>query len=153
MIKEFLLQLILFSIIEGILLDYFLIKIYNYKSMGYKNILLYSIGITIIYFIFPPILRQIVIILFSSYFIFIIFKDNYIKKFKIIMLFCLNIMLVELICAMIYEYIFGIDYATLNKINTFIIMIPIRFVEILSIKKEVLTWVLGGSEVSKKNQK
>lgn len=153
MIKEFLLQLILFSIIEGILLDYFLIKIYNYKSMGYKNILLYSIGITIIYFIFPPILRQIVIILFSSYFIFIIFKDNYIKKLKIIMLFCLNIMLVELICAMIYEYIFGIDYATLNKINTFIIMIPIRFVEILLIKKEVLIWVLGGSEVSKKNQK
>lgn len=123
-VKEFLLQLILFSIIEGILLNYFLIKIYNFKSMGIKNILLYSIGITIIYFIFPPALRQVGIILFTYIFV---------RNIKISFLWILYLLITETIIVFCYNLFLSIDFIYLTKLETFIFMIPIRIVQFLII--------------------
>lgn len=123
-VKDFLLQLILFSFIEGMLLNYYIINIYNIKSIKIKNIFLYSVGITIIYFILPPVLRQVGIILFTYIFV---------KNVKISFLWILYLLITETVIVFCYNLFLSIDFVYLTKLETFIFMIPIRVVQFLII--------------------
>lgn len=134
LVKDVVVDFCLFSLIEGFIYCYFFNVIGKLGKFKIKEILILSIGNCLISQIFPPVIYQVIMILWMG------FVLNKFKNIKITngIKIALSVMIYQLIIEMIiygfYDFCFGIDLNITNKILLFIYMIPMRFFEIFIIK-------------------
>lgn len=134
LVKDVTIDFCLFSLIEGFIYCYFFNVVGKLGKFKIKEILILSIGNCLISQIFPPVIYQVIMILWMG------FVLNKFKNIKIAngIKIALSVMIYQLIIEMIiygfYDFCFGIDLNITNKILLFIYMIPMRFFEIFIIK-------------------
>lgn len=134
LVKDVVVDFCLFSLIEGFIYCYFFNVVSKLGKFKIKEILILSIGNCLISQIFPPVIYQVIMILWMG------FVLNKFKNIKIAngIKIALSVMIYQLIIEMIiygfYDFCFGIDLNITNKILLFIYMIPMRFFEIFIIK-------------------
>lgn len=135
MLKELLYDFTLFSLVEGIIYVLFFEKIFDIKKFSFVEYIILSLGNCILSEIYPPLVYQIIMMLWM--FIFISVKENKIKlkylKYVLIPVFYLLCM--EMVYNIILVEIFNVDCFNLNNILLFLYMIPVRFLEIIVIIK------------------
>lgn len=133
LVKDVVVDFCLFSLIEGFIYCYFFNVIGRLGKFKIKEILILSIGNCLISQIFPPVFYQIITILWMGVLL------NKFKKIKLIdgIKFGFYVMIyqliIEMIVAMFYEIIFKINFSTMKKFYLFLIMIPVRIIEIILI--------------------
>lgn len=124
---------ILFSLIEAYIFCEFYNKVGKCKKNRWYQILLIGFVNCILSQLIPNVIYQIVMVIWMSIFLYVL---NQIKIYRYYLKLCIKAMLLFLIIEIVYgvfiQIIFGLN--TLDKLELFYIMIPLRFIEIITIK-------------------
>lgn len=141
-IKDCIIDFVLFSGIEGYIFCLFFEKICNCKRFKCLDWFVLSLGNCLISKIFPPLLYQIVMMMWMAFVLIIKSKDIKVKYLKYSFLSMFFMMIIEMIFAMIYENCFGIDFVILSFSLGFLYAIPIKLTEIFFIYggKQMKAW-------------
>ena len=132
LLKSIIIDFCLFSLIEGYIFCLFFEKIGGCKKFKWWQILILAFGNCIISQIFPPIIYQLLMILWMSVVLLIITKNqNNLKYAFYSMIF---ILIVEMNICFLYEYIINIDFSKLTNFRLFIINIPLKIIEMVIIE-------------------
>lgn len=133
--KDILLDFILFSGIEGFIFCLFFYKIGNCRKFKWYEWLIMSFGNCVISKVFPPIIYQILMIIWMAYFNkFVINEYNYKYYLKFSGLSMFFFLITEMPYNMILE-LFNITdiFDIQNKFVIFEIMIPLRIIQFIII--------------------
>lgn len=138
MLREMVIDFVLFSGIEGFIFCLFFEKVGECRKFKWYEWLILSIGNCLISQLLPPTLYQLVCVLWMSIFLYIFSVKNIIK--------CMKLSALSVLCFFIYEVIYsimllyGLSFDGLQRnlsckdlIELFIFMIPLRIIEIISI--------------------
>lgn len=123
----------LFSLVEGYIYCYFFEKIGGFKKFKWYEIFVLSVGNCFISQVFPPLIYQIMMILWMGIYL---LKKRDIKFFKSVFysLMVVSILLIiEMNICMMYELLLDIEFNKINKYILFVIMIPMRIIEVITI--------------------
>lgn len=135
MLREIVTDFVLFSGIEGFLLCLFFERIGGCKKFKWYEWLILSLGNCLISQLLPPLLYQAIIIIWLTTFLYIANNLSIFKSIKLSIYGMGFFLICEMLFAMFYDFLLNIDFSTLGKIKAFMFMIPIRFVEILFIRR------------------
>lgn len=129
----------MFSILESIIFCLYFRKFGNCEKFSIEDILVIGFGNCIISQVIPPLIYQMIIILWMGLYL-KLFKNKTLLNgiwlsFSIMGLF----LIIEMCFAMFYENCFNFDFVEVNKIKLFLAIIPMKLFEILTI--------LGGSKM------
>lgn len=139
-IKDIVIDFILFSGIEGFILLLFCNKVFDYKKFTFIQWLIFSFTNCIITVLFPPIIKQLIGILWISLFLYL-FKSNKEKYLKCLLAGFFS-MAMLIVIEVIYEIIlnkltnfeaFNLFLSDADNFKLFILTIPLRIVEIINI--------------------
>ena len=138
MLREMVIDFVLFSGIEGFIFCLFFEKVGGCRKFKWYEWLILSIGNCLISQLLPPTLYQLVCVLWMSVFLYIFSVKNIIK--------CMKLSALSVLCFFIYEVIYsimllyGLSFDGLQRnlsckdlIELFIFMIPLRIIEIIII--------------------
>lgn len=133
--KTILIDYILFSLIEGIIFNLFFIKVGKLNRIKWWQVPIMAFINCVLSCTLPPLLYQPIIILDNA--LFLIINKNTIKKsFKYSLFSMIFFLIVETTYNIILEFIFHFDAIGINrdeKLIVFLIIIPLRFIEICSL--------------------
>nr|DAH11374.1 MAG TPA: hypothetical protein [Bacteriophage sp.] len=138
MLREMVIDFVLFSGIEGFIFCLFFEKIGGCRKFKWYEWLILSIGNCLISQLLPPTLYQFVCVLWMCVFLYIVSVGKITK--------CMKLSALSVLCFFIYEVIYsivllyGLNFDGLQRnlsckdlIELFIFMIPLRIIEIISI--------------------
>ena len=138
MLREMVIDFVLFSGIEGFIFCLFFEKVGECRKFKWYEWLILSIGNCLISQLLPPTLYQLVCVLWMSVFLYIFSVKNIIKCMKLSVLSVLYFFIYEVIYSIMLLY--GLRFDGLQRnlsckdlIELFIFMIPLRIIEIISI--------------------
>ena len=138
MLREMVIDFVLFSGIEGFIFCLFFEKVGECRKFKWYEWLILSIGNCLISQLLPPTLYQLVCVLWMSVFLYIFSVKNIIKCMKLSALSVLYFFIYEVIYSIMLLY--GLRFDGLQRnlsckdlIELFIFMIPLRIIEIISI--------------------
>lgn len=151
MIKDVIIDFVLFSGIEGFIFCLFFEKIGKCRKFKLHEWLILSVGISIISQILPPTIRQFIMIIFISLLL------KYLRKFnEIFVCFKMSLcglslfLLTEVPYNILLELIINKDLSTLSILELFIYLIPIKLLEIfICLEGRNIMKVLFGGVVRK----
>ena len=133
LVKDVAVDFCLFSLIEGFIYCYFFNVIGKLGKFKIKEILILSIGNCLISQIFPPLFYQIIMIIWMGFLLNKFKKIELINGIKFAFYVMIYQLIVEMIFAMFYEVVFRINFSIMEKFHLFLIMIPIRLIEVILI--------------------
>lgn len=138
MLREMVIDFVLFSGIEGFIFCLFFEKVGECRKFKWYEWLILSVGNCLISQLLPPTLYQFVCVLWMSVFLYIISIGKITK--------CMKLSALSVLCFFIYEVIYsivllyGLNFDGLQRnlsskdlMELFIFMIPLRLIEIISI--------------------
>ena len=149
MLREMVIDFVLFSFVEGLLYAMFFNRVCKCKKFNVFEIIVMSIGNCVVSCLFSPIIYQ---IFMMGWMAFCLYLKNgtdhttfqYVKYSFYGLLYSL---ITEMLYAMFFEFILNIDLFNFTKVQTFAVMIPIRllqFVVIIEWRKTHMKSWLGG---------
>lgn len=133
MLREIVTDFVLFSGIEGFIFCLFFEKVGECRRFKWYEWLILSVGNCLISQLLPPLLYQIVCIIWMCSFLHISNNLSILNGLKLSFKSVVFFLICEMVFAMIYEVLFNIDFSVLGNMKTFMFMILIRLVEILFI--------------------
>ena len=137
MLREMVIDFVLFSFVEGLLYAMFFNRVCKCKKFNVFEIIVMSIGNCVVSCLFPPIIYQ---IFMMGWMAFCLHLKNgtdrttfqYVKYSFLVMF---GQLITEMIFAMFYDFVFNIDFSTSSSLTVFIITIPIRIIQFIIIYK------------------
>lgn len=149
MLREMVTDFVLFSFVEGLLYAMFFNRVCKCKKFNIFEIIIMSIGNCVVSCLFPPIIYQIVMMGWMAFCLHLKNETDcttfqYVKYSFYGLLYSL---ITEMLYAMFFEFILNIDLFNFTKVQTFVVMIPIRllqFVVIIEWRKIHMKSWLGG---------
>lgn len=154
-IREFIVRLILFGLIEAWMFNMFIKKhTFNY-NYAFKDVLCVGFIAQLADIIVVPIMKQIVMVMsFATY---LSNKDISVKSSVVYSIkFMLMLLVLETSVFMFYDIFMDLILVNLSVVELFLMMIPMRVIEVIIIKfwiGGVEKWVQCGMEKSKKQKK
>ena len=130
MLREIVPDFVLFSGIEGFIFCLFFEKVGECRKFKWYEWLILSIGNCLISQLLPPLLYQVVCIIWMAFFIHFSNEKNICDSVKLSFKSVVFFLICEMVFAMIYEYIIKIDLFQYNDFMRFLAMLPIRFLQI-----------------------
>lgn len=130
LVKDVVVDFCLFSLIEGFIYCYFFNVVGKLEKFKIKEILILSIGNCLISQIFPPVIYQMIMILWMGILLSEIKKIKLINGIKFAFYVMIYQLIIEMIFAMFYEITFKISFNKVIPFNMFLFTIPIRIVQI-----------------------
>lgn len=153
LIKDILIDFVLFSGIEGFIFCLFFCKIFNHRKFKFYEWFILSFINCLISKLLPPIIYQAVVILFMSIYLYILNnKEHYLHYLKMsglsVAMFLVTEILYSIILNLVLKFnmlqFFMNDFELLRQ---FIFLIPLRIIEIINIfiiKEIKMKIILGG---------
>jgi len=139
LLKDIIVDFILFSGIEGIIFCLFYTKVYKCNKISFLKWFIFSIVNSIISKIFPPVIYQIIMTFWIFIFLYFINKnENITICIKSAILSMCIFVLLEIPYSVLLEYLFRFESLNLfltnfEKLTLFVLIIPLRIFEIISI--------------------
>ncbi len=130
LLKNIIIDFCLFSLIEGYIYCLFFKVFGNLKEFKNYEVFVLSIGNCLISQIFPPVIYQFFMILWMSIVLKIYHNNKFFNNIKNGFYGLIFTLITEMPFAMLYEYIFNIRFNLFNKYKMFLLIIPIRFIQI-----------------------
>ena len=149
MLREMVIDFVLFSGIEGFIFCLFFEKVGECRKFKWYEWLVLSIGNCLISQLLPPLLYQFVCIIWICSFLHISNNLNILNGLKLSFKSVIFFLIFEMVFAMIYEYIIKIDLFQYNDFMRFLAMLPIRLVEILFLRRWNIMKIWFGGVVRK----
>ena len=149
MLREIVTDFVLFSFVEGLLYAMFFNTVCKCKKFNVFEIIVMSIGNCVVSCLFPPIIYQIFMMGWMAFCLHLKNgTDRTIFQYvKYSFYGLLYLLITEMLYAMFFEFILNIDLFNFTKVQTFVVMIPIRllqFVVIIEWRKIHMKSWLGG---------
>lgn len=137
-LKNLVIDFGLFSGIEGFIFCLFFEKIGKCRKFKWYEWFILSVGNCLISKLLPPMIYQIVCVLWMSLLLYLMNKSKIIKCIKIATFSILCFFVYEVLYSIILLYIFNFDglqrnLDSVNTIKLFLFMLPLRIIEIISI--------------------
>ena len=137
MLREMVIDFVLFSFVEGLLYAMFFNRVCKCKKFNVFEIIVMSIGNCVVSCLFPPIIYQ---IFMMDWMAFCLYLKNgtdrttfqYIKYSFLVMF---GQLITEMVFAMFYDFVLNIDFSKSSSLTVFTIMIPIRAIQFIIIYK------------------
>lgn len=133
LVKDVVVDFCLFSLIEGFILCKFYERICKVNRFKINEIFVLSLINCLISTILPPLFYQITIILWIGVFLKIFKKIKYIIGVKYGLLSMIFVLITEMIYNFIIEVTISLDGFCMNDFKLFILIIPIKIIQILLI--------------------
>ncbi|MGL4453658.1 MAG: hypothetical protein ACRCTZ_21070 [Sarcina sp.] len=133
LLKDVIVDFCLFSLIEGIIYAMFFHRVCGLKSMGFKEILILSLGNCLISSsgVFPPLMYQIIMIGYMSFILKKINETNILKCLKCTIFSVIFILVTEISFTIILEQLSLVSLLeTKNSLLVFLFLLPVRFLQI-----------------------
>lgn len=135
MLREIVTDFVLFSFVEGLLYAMFFNRVCKCKKFNLFEIIVMSIGNCVVSCLFPPLIYQIIMIGWMAFCLYL--KNGtdrttfqYVKYSFYELLYSL---ITEMLYAMFFEFILNTDLFNFTKVQTFVVMIPIRLLQFVVI--------------------
>lgn len=135
MLKEIVTDFVLFSFVEGLLYAMFFNRVCKCNKFNLFEIIVMSIGNCVVSCLFPPLIYQIIMIGWMAFCLYL--KNGtdrttfqYVKYSFYGLLYSL---ITEMLYAMFFEFILNTDLFNFTKVQTFVVMIPIRLLQFVVI--------------------
>lgn len=135
MLREIVTDFVLFSFVEGLLYAMFFNRVCKCKKFNLFEIIVMSIGNCVVSCLFPPLIYQIIMIGWMAFCLYL--KNGtdrttfrYVKYSFYGLLYSL---ITEMLYAMFFEFILNTDLFNFTKVQTFVVMIPIRLLQFVVI--------------------
>ena len=149
MLREMVIDFVLFSGIEGFIFCLFFEKVGECRRFKWYEWLVLSIGNCLISQLLPPLLYQFICIIWICSFLHISNNLSILNGLKLSFKSVVFFLIFEMIFAMIYEVMFNIDFSVLDNTKAFMFMMPIRLVEILFLRRWNIMKIWFGGVVRK----
>ena len=149
MLREMVIDFVLFSGIEGFIFCLFFEKVGECRKFKWYEWLILSIGNCLISQLLPPLLYQFVCIIWICSFLHISNNLSILNGLKLSFKSVIFFLIFEMVFAMIYEVLFNIDFSVLDNTKAFMFMMPIRLVEILFLRRWNIMKIWFGGVVRK----
>lgn len=156
MYKELLINvlqdILFFSLIEGVTYCYFYQKIYSLRKFKWYEFLILTLGNSIISQIFMPIIYQILMLLWMILFLINTKRINKIlKAYKYVFYAMIFLLITEAIYIILRELNPNFNFVNMKKIDLFINILPIKFLQLLTVEKnkEIKILIIGGCKKMK----
>ena len=149
MLREMVIDFVLFSGIEGFIFCLFFEKVGECRKFKWYEWLILSIGNCLISQLLPPLLYQFVCIIWICSFLHISNNLSILNGLKLSFKSVIFFLIFEMVFAMIYEVMFNIDFSVLDNTKAFMFMMPIRLVEILFLRRWNIMKIWFGGVVRK----
>ena len=149
MLREMVIDFVLFSGIEGFIFCLFFEKVGECRRFKWYEWLVLSIGNCLISQLLPPLLYQFVCIIWICSFLHISNNLSILNGLKLSFKSVIFFLIFEMVFAMIYEVLFNIDFSVLDNTKAFMFMMPIRLVEILFLRRWNIMKIWFGGVVRK----
>ena len=145
MLREMVIDIVLFSGIEGFIFCLFFEKVGECRKFKWYEWLILSIGNCLISQLLPPLLYQFVCIIWMALFIHFSNEKNIFDSVKLSFKSVIFFLVCEMLFAMFYDFILELDFTNAKNIVVFIMTLPIRLVEIILIRryKTMKIWIGG----------
>ena len=145
LLKSIVVDFVLFSSIEGFIFCLFFEKIGKCRKFKWYEWLILSIGNCLISQLLPPLLYQVVCIIWMALFIHFSNEKNIFDSVKLSFKSVIFFLVCEMLFAMFYDFILELDFTNAKNIVVFIMTLPIRLVEIILIRryKTMKIWIGG----------
>lgn len=135
MLREMIIDFVLFSFVEGLLYAMFFNRVCKCKKFNVFEIIVMSIGNCVVSCVFPPVIYQIVMMCWMAFCLHLKNETDrttfqYVKYSFLVMV---GQLIIEGIGMMFYEFILHIDFIEQSKFVVFCMMIPMRIIQLLSI--------------------
>ena len=145
MLREIVTDFVLFSGIEGFIFCLFFEKVGECRKFKWYEWLILSIGNCLISQLLPPLLYQVGMVTWMIIFLHITNKTKYFCGFNIVFKSMIFLLVCEMLFAMFYDFVLGLDFTDVKNIVVFLMTIPIRFTEIILIRryKVMKVWIGG----------
>ena len=145
MLREMVIDFVLFSGIEGFIFCLFFEKVGECRKFKWYEWLILSIGNCLISQLLPPLLYQFVCIIWICSFLHISNNLSILNGLKLSFKSVIFFLIFEMVFAMLYELILDIDFTNIDDLKLFASMIPVRIIEILFIRrwKSMKIWMGG----------
>ena len=145
MLREMVIDFVLFSGIEGFIFCLFFEKVGECRKFKWYEWLILSIGNCLISQLLPPLLYQFVCIIWMALFIHFSNEKNIFDSVKLSFKSVIFFLVCEMLFAMFYDFILELDFTNAKNIVVFIMTLPIRLVEIILIRryKTMKIWIGG----------
>ena len=145
MLREIVTDFVLFSGIEGFIFCLFFEKVGECRKFKWYEWLILSIGNCLISQLLPPLLYQVVCIIWLALFIHFSNEKNIFDSVKLSFKSVIFFLVCEMLFAMFYDFILELDFTNAKNIVVFIMTLPIRLVEIILIRryKTMKIWIGG----------
>ena len=145
MLREIVTDFVLFSGIEGFIFCLFFEKVGECRRFKWYEWLILSVGNCLISQLLPPLLYQAGMITWMIIFLHITNKTKYFYGFKTVLKAMIFLLVCEMLFAMFYDFVLGLDFTDVGNTVVFLMTIPIRFTEIILIRRyEVMKVWIGG---------
>ena len=143
LLKSIVVDFVLFSSIEGFIFCLFFEKIGKCRKFKWYEWLILSIGNCLISQLLPPLLYQVVCIIWMALFIHFSNEKNIFDTVKLSFKSVIFFLVCEMLFAMFYDFILELDFTNAKNIVVFIMTLPIRLVEIILIRryKTMKIWI------------
>lgn len=135
MIKDIIIDFVLFSGVEGFIFCLFFEKIGKCRKFKWYEWLILSVGNCLISKMFPPVLYQIIMIVWMTTFLYIGNRNSLFDRLKLSFQSLVFFLICEMLVSMLYELVLGIEFTNINNLKLFVLMIPVRIIEILFIRR------------------
>ena len=145
MLREMVIDFVLFSGIEGFIFCLFFEKVGGCRKFKWYEWLILSIGNCLISQLLPPLLYQFICIIWMALFIHFSNEKNIFDSVKLSFKSVIFFLVCEMLFAMFYDFILKLDFTNAKNIVVFIMTLPIRLVEIILIRryKTMKIWIGG----------
>ena len=145
MLREIVTDFVLFSGIEGFIFCLFFEKVGECRKFKWYEWLILSIGNCLISQLLPPLLYQVVCIIWMALFIHFSNEKNIFDSVKLSFKSVIFFLVCEMLFAMFYDFILELDFTNAKNIVVFVMTLPIRLVEIILIRryKTMKIWIGG----------
>lgn len=145
MLREMVTDFVLFSGIEGFIFCLFFEKVGECRRFKWYEWLILSIGNCLISQLLPPLLYQVVCIIWICSFLHITNNLSIFNGLKLSFKSVVFFLICEMVVSMLYELILNIEFTKIDDLKLFISMIPVRIIEILFIRrwKAMKIWMGG----------
>ena len=134
LVKDVVMDFCLFSLIEGFIYCYFFNVVGKLEKFKIKEILILSIGNCLISQIFPPVIYQMIMILWMGILLNKFKKIKLIDGIKIGLYGMIFTMIIEMSFSIVIELISGFNFINIKFIYSYIIFILLKIFEIILIK-------------------
>lgn len=135
LIKEIVNDFILFSLIESYILCLFLKNVGRCKKFNFYEILFVGLINSIVSFVLPQLIFQLFVVIFLIFIASIRDKKAFKDSFVVSTFAITYLMILEVMYSLTMSMLLGIETFDCGNVRLFLIIIPLRFIEIFLLKK------------------